>query len=547
VRPVISGTPQVGQTLTVSNGTWSPTPSSYLYAWYRCDSNGANCLLSSTSASSPNYVVTAGDVGYRMVVPVAPNGDWNASVNSTPSATVTSGTTGTGNPVNVTKPSISGTAQVGQTLTVSNGTWSPTPTSYLYAWYRCDSNGANCVLSPTSSSSQNYVVTSGDVGYRMVAPVAPNGNWSLSVNSTPSATVAGTASAPAGNGTVPGTTLYRLGPSYGIGTNYNKYSYIVSARQDAAKAAAYPGKALVYMAGVDISTSFSTGVDYTTALNNGWLLKDAAGNYMTGYGSYLGDVGSAGYQQTWAANVATLLTQTGADGVYIDDVLSNIGTWSNCGCFPAKYPSQAAWQNAMVSFMAYIGPALKAKGFYVLASAHAFIPGDLRSNDASLEKLWWQQLAPYVSGLSTEYWTLNPATPSQIRSTGSQWYQQWDAWQGLVTTAQNAGIDFFGLTYGTAGTPNIMRYAKGSFLLDWNGRGGAVMFEPTDGSDPWNLNWTSDPGVPSAAKVQIASGVWQRQYSAGTVVVNTNGYAVTVTVNGIARTIGATDALILTP
>ena len=73
------------------------------------------------------------------------------------------------------------------------------------------------------------------------------------------------------------------------------------------------------------------------------------------------------------------------------------------------------------------------------------------------------------------------------------------------------------------------------------------MFEPTDGSDPWNLNWTSDPGVPSAAKVQIAFGVWQRQYSAGTVVVNTNGYAVTVTVNGIARTIGATDALILTP
>lgn len=35
---------------------------------------------------------------------------------------------------NVTAPKISGVAKVGQTLKVSNGTWSPTPTSYAYAW-----------------------------------------------------------------------------------------------------------------------------------------------------------------------------------------------------------------------------------------------------------------------------------------------------------------------------------------------------------------------------------------------------------------------------
>ena len=281
------------------------------------------------------------------------------------------------------------------------------------------------------------------------------------------------------------------------------------------------------MAGVDISTQFSTGVDYTTAFNNGWLLKDAAGNYMTGYGSYLGDVGSAAYQQRWADNVGNFLAQTGANGVYIDDVLSNISTWSDCGCFPAKYPSQAAWQNAMVSWVASIGPALKARGFQVVASAHAFIPGDLRSNDGSLEVAWWRQLAPYLTGLSTEYWSQNPANPSQIRTTGAQWYQQWDNWQQLVSVAQNAGVDFFGLTYGSASTPGLMRYARGSFLLDWHGRGGAVSFEPKDGSDPWNPAATTDIGLPAGSKVQIAPGVWQRQYSAGIVVVNTNGYAVT--------------------
>lgn len=35
---------------------------------------------------------------------------------------------------NVTAPKITGTAKAGQTLKVSTGSWSPTPTSYVYAW-----------------------------------------------------------------------------------------------------------------------------------------------------------------------------------------------------------------------------------------------------------------------------------------------------------------------------------------------------------------------------------------------------------------------------
>ncbi len=34
--PAISGTPEVGRTLTASTGTWSGTPSSYAYRWRRC-------------------------------------------------------------------------------------------------------------------------------------------------------------------------------------------------------------------------------------------------------------------------------------------------------------------------------------------------------------------------------------------------------------------------------------------------------------------------------------------------------------------------------
>lgn len=43
---------------------------------------------------------------------------------------------GIGAPVNTVAPVVSGTALTGQTLSVTNGTWVNTPTSYSYQWQR---------------------------------------------------------------------------------------------------------------------------------------------------------------------------------------------------------------------------------------------------------------------------------------------------------------------------------------------------------------------------------------------------------------------------
>src|SRR5207247_1717577 len=66
-------------------------------------------------------------------------------------------------PVNLTPPAITGTAQVGNTLTVSNGTWSNSPTSYGYQWARCDSAGGNCAAI-SGATSNSYALTSSDAG-----------------------------------------------------------------------------------------------------------------------------------------------------------------------------------------------------------------------------------------------------------------------------------------------------------------------------------------------------------------------------------------------
>jgi hypothetical protein len=189
--PALSGSASVGNTLTVTNGIWNPTPRNYKYAWWRCDSSGNNCIHSPTTASKNTYAIQAGDAGYTIRAQVAPNGSWTYSKSSAPSAVVTVPVASGGSFTNLTKPALSGSTSVGSTLTASNGSWNPTPSSYRYAWWRCDSSGNNCIHSPTATDStlNTYTIQAGDISYTILAQVAPNGQWSDSASSPPSAVI----------------------------------------------------------------------------------------------------------------------------------------------------------------------------------------------------------------------------------------------------------------------------------------------------------------------------------------------------------------------
>jgi hypothetical protein len=86
--PVISGDPSAGQTLQASQGSWSGSPTSFAYAWSRCDPNKANCTPI-TNATSSSYLVTSTDTGSRLIVTViASNAAGSAVANSLTTAIV---------------------------------------------------------------------------------------------------------------------------------------------------------------------------------------------------------------------------------------------------------------------------------------------------------------------------------------------------------------------------------------------------------------------------------------------------------------------------
>jgi len=185
VAPTISGTPQVGQTLTATPGTWTGSPASFTYQWQRCDPAGANCA-DIPAATGPTYVLTDSDVGSTIrVVVSAQNALGTATATSAPTVVVSA----LGAPTNTSLPTISGAPQVGQTLTAGTGSWTGNPTSFSFQWQRCNASGTSCV-DISGATAGTYVLGSADLGSTVrVAVTARNSIGEAAAVSTPTAVV----------------------------------------------------------------------------------------------------------------------------------------------------------------------------------------------------------------------------------------------------------------------------------------------------------------------------------------------------------------------
>ena len=162
----ITGTAQVGETLTAvttsimdADGLTSPT---YTYQWIRVD-GGTDADISGATSSA--YTLVAADEGRTIKVKVSFTDDASNPEMRTSAATATVVAAMATNTPATGAPTITGTAQVGETLTAvttgimdADGLASP---SYTYQWIRVD-GGTDADISGATSST--YTLVAADEG-----------------------------------------------------------------------------------------------------------------------------------------------------------------------------------------------------------------------------------------------------------------------------------------------------------------------------------------------------------------------------------------------
>jgi hypothetical protein len=172
--------------LTEHSGSWANEPTSFAYKWLQCDGSGNNCKAIN-GATSQAYEPVSGDVGHTIRV------QETATNTAGPSSPATSAATAEVTPpvpTNTKLPTITGTAQQGQTLAEHNGSWTNEPTSFVYQWLQCNSLGEGC-LPISKATAQTYVPVEADVGQTLeVQETAHNaGGWSSPATSSRTAVV----------------------------------------------------------------------------------------------------------------------------------------------------------------------------------------------------------------------------------------------------------------------------------------------------------------------------------------------------------------------
>ena len=196
--PTVSGTARVGQALTGSNGTWTGSaPITYENQWRLCNGAGASCA-DIAGATGPTYTPVAGDVGKTVRLRVtATNSVSSVSADSAATAAVL-----VASPLgNTVLPGVSGTAQVGQVLTGSDGTWTGTaPITFVKQWRLCDGSGASCA-DIAGATGPTYTPVAGDVGKTVRLRVtATNPDDTVDADSAATAVVIAASSGGGGGG-----------------------------------------------------------------------------------------------------------------------------------------------------------------------------------------------------------------------------------------------------------------------------------------------------------------------------------------------------------
>ena len=219
--PTITGTAQVGQTLTAGTTAIMDadglTSVSYTYQWIRVATDNTETNISSATAST--YTLVAADQGTTVKVTVSFTDDANNPETLTSAATAT--VAAAANTLATGAPTITGTAQVGQTLTAGTTAIMDadglTSVSYTYQWIRVATDNTETNISSATASTYTLVAADQGTTVKVTVSFTDDANNPETLTSAATATVSAAANTLAtGAPTITGTA--QVGQTLTAGT-----------------------------------------------------------------------------------------------------------------------------------------------------------------------------------------------------------------------------------------------------------------------------------------------------------------------------------------
>lgn len=169
VDPTITGNAYEGSTLTCTSGTVSGG-SLTSRQWKEETAAGSGIYANISGQTGTTYAPVEADYNLRVLCAVLYTGtdSTTLTVNTAPTLPVVV------KPDVVSVPTLDGEPVVGDTFTISHGSYTHAPDSslYTYRWYQANSSGGSPSLI-SGETSQSYVNRSGDIGHTVIGKETP--------------------------------------------------------------------------------------------------------------------------------------------------------------------------------------------------------------------------------------------------------------------------------------------------------------------------------------------------------------------------------------
>lgn len=236
-----------------------------------------------------------------------------------------------------------------------------------------------------------------------------------------------------------------------------------------------------------------------------WFLLDINGNpiHYPNSSNFFMDPGSPGWREYFIEKVNRFQQDNGWDGLFLDNVDGSLNRFEDWGILLANYPSDAAYQQAIVGFLQEISRS----DFHIAGKPiYANIPFLVDTG------VWFEYLQ-HLDGAMLEAFAVG-------WENGYLSKEEWLSQMELAEHTQKLGKDIFLVAQGTVDDIERMRFGFASFLLINNGQ---AYFRYTNDDAYRTLWWYPEydihPGQPVGPRYE-RNGIWYRDFEHGKVMVD---------------------------